>query len=69
MTVDEKKAMVLSQFTKIVMQMREAQKKYFATRFRDDLHNSMMLEKMVDSMAHDITTGKAFDMTVQPELF
>lgn len=69
MTVDEKKVVVLSEFTKLVIAMRDAQKKYFTTRFRDDLHKSMELEKKVDSMSHDITTGKAFDMTIQPELF
>jgi hypothetical protein len=50
-----------TEFVKLVVRMREAQRKYFRTRAQGDLNDSKNLERQVDRAADELTR--------QPTLF
>lgn len=65
--------MNVSEFTRVVKEMRDAQKAYFKNRLREDLVRSKELERRVDQA---ISEGIVFDLDIvqvetedQPKLF
>lgn len=55
-------SMNVSEFTRMVKEMRDAQKKYFKSRLRSDLIASKELEKRVDQALAD---GIVFDLDIE----
>ena len=64
--MDEIKKQVFNKFFKTVVDMRQAQKDYFARRTNDNLTRSKQLERSVDEQVKAISNGSAFN--VQEEL-
>lgn len=64
--MDEIKKQVFNKFFKTVVDMRQAQKHYFARRTNDNLTRSKQLERSVDEQVKTIRNGSAFN--VQEEL-
>ena len=54
-------SMNVSEFTRTVKEMRDAQKRYFKSRLRSDLIASKELEKRVDDAIED---GIVFDLDI-----
>ena len=69
MTITERKADVLDELVRYVIAMRNAQNRYYVTRFRDALHDAEAWERKVDEFVADIKSGKALSTMVQEEMF
>lgn len=50
--------MEIKQYIQLVKSMREAQKKYFRTRYTEDLNKSKRLEKQVDDATEELLNLK-----------
>lgn len=59
----------VKQFVELVVEMRQAQKKFFKSRNYTVLQESKILEKEVDERAAEILNGFNHHVENQPDLF